>query len=124
MCSSGVVLIIASLYGSSHGGCSTDIHSPSSRQIENGIEVNESVIIACWCNGLSESGAWYLNGSRIKSSNGSIPYQYHFTDNDTEGHILVVPNFLPQYVGNYTCASSNDRMKSIVIELIISQQCK
>lgn len=123
MCSSGVVLIIASLCGSSYGGCSTDIHSPS-RQIENGIEVNEHVVIACWCNGPSDSGAWYLNGSRIKSSNDSIPYQYYYTDINNRGHVLVVPNFLPQYVGNYTCASSNGHVKSIVIELIISQQCK
>ena len=115
----GVVLIIVSLFGSSCGDCSTNVLYPG-EGITNGIEIDERVEITCQCGLLLQSGTWYFNGSEISSSRDSIPY----VDFNLGFTTLVIPNFLPQYAGNYTCASTSDRRNSIVIELNVSKQCK
>ena len=115
-----------SLCGTSRSDCSIVVRTPINEDIVNGgIEISERVEITCWCSIQSVGdGRWYFNGSEIDLSDDSIPYQVFDTDYFNSGHILIIPNFLPQYVGNYTCTSSNGRVESLVIELKISQRCK
>ena len=100
--------------GSGYSRCITNVLYPSNG-INNGVEIDERVEITCQC-GLLQPGRWYLNVTEINSSRDSVPY-VRFTT-------LVIPNFVPQYVGNYTCESRNDRRNSTVIELYVSKQCK
>lgn len=115
----GVVLIVASLFGSSYGDCNTNVRDPS-EGIANGVEINDRVEITCQCGLMLQPGAWYFNGSEISSSSGSMPY----VNSNLQSTTLVIPDFLPQHVGNYTCASTSDRRNSAVIELKVSQRCK
>lgn len=109
----GVVIIVASLCGSTYGDCTTSVISPGGG-IANGVEINERVEIECQC------GTWYYNGSEIGSSMESIPY----VTNIPESATVVIPNFLPQYAGSYTCASEENPDRSTVIELNIPNYCK
>ena len=107
------------MFGSSYGDCNTNVLDPS-EGITNGVEINERVEITCQCGLVLQPESWYFNGSEISSSSDSIPY----VNSNLGFTTLVIPNFLPQYAGNYTCASTNDRRNSIVIDLKVSQQCK
>ena len=121
-CVLGVVLIVASLFGSSYGDCTTNVLHPN-EGIANGVEIDELVEITCRCGILLQPEAWYFNGSEINSSRDSIPY-VDFNSLNFGFTTLVIPNFLPQHAGNYTCGSTRDHENLIMIELNVSKQCK
>ena len=122
VCVLGVVLIVASLFGLSYGICSTSVLHPS-EGIANGVGINERVEITCQCGLQLQPGTWYFNGSEISSSTDFVPH-VSFNLRSLGFTTLVIPNFLPQYAGNYTCASTSDRRDLTVIELSVSQQCE
>ena len=118
----GVVLIVASLCGLGHSDCNASVSLPSNG-IDNGVEIGERVEVSCQCSVL-ELASWYFNGTALSSSMDSIPYVNLITGIT----VLVIPNFMPQHAGNYTCAPATssilDQGLVIVIELNISKQCK
>ena len=104
--------------GSGHSDCSASVRLPRNG-IDSGVEIGEHVEISCQCS-LLPLPSWYFNGTALSSSRDSIPYVNLITGNT----ILVIPNFMPQHAGNYTCAPLGVFDQAIVIELNISKQCK
>ena len=118
----GIVIIVASLWGLSDGSCTASVFSPSNG-IADGVDIDQSVQIDCNCGVALNPGTWSFNGSEITSSTNSIP-NVTFSAYTMEYTMLVIPNFSPQYAGNYTCAFHDDSIKPTVVELKTPNYCK
>lgn len=116
----GIVLIVASLWGLSDANCRADVFSPING-IADGVGIDQSVEIDCNCG--SMPGTWSFNGSEISSSRDSVPY-VTFSAYTLDYTLLVIPNFSPQYAGNYTCARNDDSVMPTVVELTTPNYCK
>jgi len=117
----GIVFVIAIIYGSVESHCITQIIQPSTG-IANGVEINDNVEINCKCDtNTIQLESWYFKGSIITLiQSNHLPYATILPD----GYVtLTIPDFTPSFAGNYTCASSNNGL-STQVELTISKQCK
>ena len=115
----GIVLTVASLWGLSDANCRADVFP--SNGIADGVDIGQSVEIDCNCG--VPSGTWSFNGSEISSSGDSVP-RVTFSAYTLGYTLLVIPNFSPQYAGNYTCAVDDDSVKPTVVELSTPNYCK